>query len=79
MLLSKDYSADIDAKNNNDETPLMMAVKSGNYEIVQELLSFGASVSILDKCGSSLLHGALKKPYPNLNLIGELVRYDAGI
>ncbi|GFV25765.1 putative ankyrin repeat protein RF_0381 [Trichonephila clavipes] len=79
ILQSKDYSADIDAKNNNDETPLMLAVKSGNYEIVKELLSFEASVLIPDKYGSSLLHAALKKPYPNLNLIGELVRYDADI
>ncbi|GFY75585.1 ANK_REP_REGION domain-containing protein [Trichonephila inaurata madagascariensis] len=79
ILQSKDYSADINAKNNNDETPLMLAVKSGNYEIVKELLSFEASVLIPDKYGSSLLHAALKKPDPNLNLIGELVRYDADI
>ncbi|GFR03461.1 ANK_REP_REGION domain-containing protein [Trichonephila clavata] len=79
ILQSKDYTADIDAKNNDDETPLMLAVKSGDYEIVKELLSFGASVLIPDKHGSSLLHAALKKPYPNLNLIGELVRYDADI
>ncbi|GFS33949.1 hypothetical protein TNIN_390651 [Trichonephila inaurata madagascariensis] len=39
VLQSKDYSAIIDGKNNNDETPLMLAVKSGNYEIVKELIN----------------------------------------
>ena len=43
MLLSK--NPDINIKNNEGDTPLHKAVKSGNIDIVSELIIAGADIS----------------------------------
>ncbi|GFS91031.1 ankyrin-1 [Nephila pilipes] len=79
ILHYKNLKIDLEAKNRFKETPLMCAVKGDNLKIVSELLLFGASVATTDGTGSTLLHAALMKSPPNLELVDELLRYNADI
>lgn len=42
MTLLLEYGADVDAGNNNGETPLAVAEKDGHFEIVELLRQHGA-------------------------------------
>lgn len=46
----------LDVKNADDETPLKLAVEYENFEIVEELIKFGADPSIQDTNGNTVLH-----------------------
>ena len=52
LLANRAFSAeDVDVKDEDGSTPLMKAVKSGNVECVQILISKGADVSIVGRSG----------------------------
>lgn len=46
MLLS--HKAEIDAKTNNNQTALLLAIQNGHYNVVKELLRNEADITILD-------------------------------
>jgi ankyrin repeat protein len=49
---------DIEAKTHQDETPLVYAFKSCNFELIDYLIEVGADVMVRDKNGKNLLHWA---------------------
>ncbi|XP_055950087.1 serine/threonine-protein phosphatase 6 regulatory ankyrin repeat subunit B-like [Argiope bruennichi] len=71
--------ADVNCINKFNETPLFRAVETGDFEIVQILLTSGADTNIYDNNSISCLHIALFKLHPNQTLIEELIKYDANI
>lgn len=56
LLIS--HGADVNAKDNDDATPLHHAVKGGHLECIELLLSHGAEVKVKDKQGKTPLHWA---------------------
>ena len=51
--------ANIDARDNQQLTPLMLAVKGGNYDLVRALLKYGADFDAVDEDGwSAVMHAA---------------------
>ncbi|KAF8793093.1 serine/threonine-protein phosphatase 6 regulatory ankyrin repeat subunit A-like [Argiope bruennichi] len=71
--------SDINLRNWSGETPLVCAVKKDFVSAVKELLLHGAVVSVSTDNGSTPLHVAVKKSSPNLDIIIELLKYDADI
>ncbi|RYP83370.1 hypothetical protein DL770_005390 [Monosporascus sp. CRB-9-2] len=55
QLLTEDW-INIDAQNQNGDTPLLLACQAGRADIVQTLLQSGADASILNQDGESGLH-----------------------
>ena len=47
--------ADINIKNNDDDTPLLIALANGHVEIAEYLISQGADISIKDSDGLDAL------------------------
>lgn len=60
MLLLIDKSANIDVESPNKTTPLMMAVRSGNTDAVQLLLSKGADIHRINGMGLTALDFAVQ-------------------
>ena len=56
----KEKGADLEARNSNDETPLMFALKKGKYAMFSTLLGLGANAKAATKNGASALHYALR-------------------
>ena len=50
----------IEAKNPNQETPLLFACKTGQEEVVQELLKYGADINTKDHKGNTPFHLAVE-------------------
>ena len=48
------HGANVNAKNNNNETPLHIAWKNGHKDIVEYLVSHGANVTVIDKYEKTL-------------------------
>lgn len=66
------FGADINAKNNNGDTPLFTAIKyADNIDIFRYLCDNGAIVNIKDDDGHTLLHKAAMKG--NLFIIYEFI------
>ena len=65
-LLKK--GADVDARDNNDMTPLLSALEAfdGNDAAVQLLLVHGADVRVRNKEGRTPLHSASRHDHPNI-------------
>ena len=49
----------LNVKNSRDQTPLSLAIESGQHSVAQMLINAGASVNIVDANGLSLLHLAI--------------------
>lgn len=61
----------INAKDQNDNTPLFYAVESGKVNVVNQLLAQGAKVDVVNKEGFTSLHFAIKNR--SLNLLEALL------
>lgn len=57
-LLTNEFHSEVDCRNSDDETALMIASELGNKEVVEVLLKAGASVSFQDRRGSTAIHDA---------------------
>jgi ankyrin repeat protein len=53
-----DAGADVDARDNQGETPLFSAAFSGSREIAESLIAHGADINAMDREGSTPLHKA---------------------
>ena len=51
-----DKGAKIDQKNNEGNTPLQLACKKGDLQIVKHLIAKGADLTVIDREGNNLLH-----------------------
>ncbi|GBL79808.1 Putative ankyrin repeat protein RF_0381 [Araneus ventricosus] len=69
--------ADPNISNANGETPLMIAVKYGDLDIVKDLLVFGANVLFRNKYSETCLHLLSWCPKPDIAILNELVKRGA--
>lgn len=53
-------------KNNNEETPLMLAVLHGNLSCAKKLIKFGANLRITGKNSRTLVHAAAEKGHTEI-------------
>ncbi|MFA6302931.1 MAG: ankyrin repeat domain-containing protein [Legionella sp.] len=60
------HSTDLDAKDNDGMTALMMAAKDGNLAAVEELIKKGATPLLIDSFGKNILHYAVESEHADL-------------
>ena len=65
-LLIDDHSANPNAKNDGHETPLLLALKSGQEKVVNLLLASGADANHQDRNGWTSLHVASQQGYESI-------------
>lgn len=76
-ILSHSPDSDLNAKNAQGYSPLMLAVYNGQDDFCEALLRCGADVNSTDSVDNSLLMGAAFKG--NLNILKLLLKFDANI
>ena len=71
--------ADIDARNSDryQETPLELALNSGNKEIIETLVSKGAKLNLQDWHGDFPIHNAVS--YHNMEIVSLLIKHGTEI
>jgi ankyrin repeat protein len=69
LRLLIDYKANMEAKDDNGESPLLFAVKLQNYQTVETLIKLGADPHTTNRNQSSLWHVLAWYKYPNANRI----------
>ncbi|XP_041109527.1 kinase D-interacting substrate of 220 kDa-like isoform X5 [Polyodon spathula] len=70
-------SKEVDERNENGQTPLMLAAEQGNLEIVQELLKKGANINLEDTDNWTALISASKEGH--IDVVKELLRNNANL
>uniref|UniRef100_A0A452IBY6 Uncharacterized protein n=1 Tax=Gopherus agassizii TaxID=38772 RepID=A0A452IBY6_9SAUR len=68
---------DVDERNENGQTPLMLAAEQGNLEIVQELLKKGANCNLEDADNWTALISAAKEGY--VDIVEELLNCNVNL
>ncbi|XP_058879598.1 kinase D-interacting substrate of 220 kDa B-like isoform X3 [Acipenser ruthenus] len=68
---------EVDERNENGQTPLMLAAEQGNLEIVQELLKKGANINLEDTDNWTALISASKEGH--IDVVKELLRNNANL
>ncbi|XP_005287815.1 kinase D-interacting substrate of 220 kDa isoform X9 [Chrysemys picta bellii] len=68
---------DVDERNENGQTPLMLAAEQGNLEIVQELLRKGANCNLEDADNWTALISAAKEGY--VDIVAELLNCNVNL
>lgn len=69
--------ADVNARDNDGETPLHLAAGNGHLEIVRKLLARGAHVDARDKHQRTPLHGTARRGH--VEIVRELLAKDAHV
>ncbi|KAF2196646.1 ankyrin [Delitschia confertaspora ATCC 74209] len=59
-VLLEEYSPDIEARDDDGETPLWRAVYEGNFDNVRRLIEHRANVNVEDRVGNPVLHVAIE-------------------
>jgi ankyrin repeat protein len=67
LRLLIDYKANMEAKDDNGESPLLFAVKLQNYQTVETLIKLGADPHTTNRNQSTLWHVLAWYKYPNAN------------
>jgi len=57
MLIRK-FNVDLNEQNDDGDTPLLLACRHGNFEMIVKLLANKARLNIANRCGEALLHWA---------------------
>ena len=70
--------ADVNKKNSDGQTPLMMASIEGNIEIVKALIEAGADVNVMEK-GSKFTAVYLASCYGHTEVVKTLIEAGANI
>jgi ankyrin repeat protein len=73
----EEYSADLEIRDANSNTPLLLAFHCQNYELVQLLLTYGADFRAMDLNNNTPLHLAFHQNF--LEIARELVSMGASI
>ncbi|XP_019348240.1 kinase D-interacting substrate of 220 kDa isoform X2 [Alligator mississippiensis] len=68
---------DVDERNENGQTPLMLAAEQGNLEIVQELLKKGANCNLEDSDNWTALISASKEGH--VDIVAELLNCNVNL
>ena len=71
------HGADANARNNFENTPLMVACYNGHLPVVSYLLDNGANIDFQDRQGNTVMHYAVERNYPDI--VRELVKRNAGM
>jgi ankyrin repeat protein len=71
--------ADVNKENKLKETPLIMQVQCGNYEMVSFLLQHGAQPNMTDKLGNTALHALSTHNVCNEKILDALVNAGADL
>lgn len=61
LMIQFQGHANIEIRNNRQQTPLLLAVSQGHMSIIELLVSKGADVRVEDEDGDTCLHLALMK------------------
>ena len=61
MYFTSQGRADIEIRNNRQQTPLLLAVAQGHMPIIELLIQHGANINVEDEDGDSCLHLSLMK------------------
>lgn len=61
MLIRK-FNIDLNEQNDDGDTPLLLACRHGNFEMIVRLLANKARPNIANKCGETPLHWAINVP-----------------
>ncbi|WP_342223953.1 ankyrin repeat domain-containing protein [Spiroplasma endosymbiont of Asaphidion curtum] len=69
--------ANINARNNDRDTPLHSAARNGNFEIVELLLKHGADVNAITKDGRTPLHYATQEGH--IDIVKLLIEHKADV
>lgn len=77
LTTTENLSADVDCVDFYNHTPLYLAVKRGNVEIVKKLINYNANVNIKDNNGLTPL--MLASSLGNIELVYILLEQDADI
>ena len=72
------HGAHVNAKNNRNETPLMIALWIPNKDAINVLLNAGADPNIATKYGNTCLHNAVGKGY-NKEALQAIISYGADV
>ena len=67
--------ADISVRDNDEMTPLMLAIKAGNVEIITIMLDLGCNIHSEAKHEKSLIVWAIENEYTALLQVYYLCRY----
>jgi ankyrin repeat protein len=76
MALLLKNGAEIDARDRNLETPLLLATRTGHTEATMYLLKAGANAKACDRMGRNILMHAIKSG--NLELVDAMMAYERG-
>ena len=77
--MSLKMGCDVNAKNNQNETPLFNAIKEGLYDNIRLILNYSANLYVVNKEGDTPLLLAVNTPKKNLKIIRLLVDNGANI
>lgn len=79
LIMALKMGCDVNAKNNQNETPLFNAIKAGLYDNVRLILNYSANLYVVNKNGDTPLLLAVNTPKKNLKIIRLLVDNGANI
>jgi E3 ubiquitin-protein ligase mind-bomb len=61
LLYRLQNRAEVDVRNNRQQTPLLLAVSQGHWTLIELLVNAGAIVNVHDEDGDTCLHLALMR------------------
>jgi len=79
LIMALKMGCDVNAKNNQNETPLFNAIKAGLYDNIRLILNYSANLYVVNKEGDTPLLLAVNTPKKNLKIIRLLVDNGANI
>ncbi|CAL1282832.1 unnamed protein product [Larinioides sclopetarius] len=72
-----EHGANVNAYDCNNKTALMFAVEGNYLKVIKELLAYGANTVLPNNTKEMVLCTYLKRPYPNLDIVNELLLHCA--
>lgn len=75
FILQKKFPLDINSKNSEGQTSLMMASYNGHKDIVSLLLNSGADVKLIESSGNTALHAAMTQQH--FTIAAKLIKVGA--
>lgn len=73
LMLALKMGCDVNAKNNNNETPIFNAIRNGLYENVRLIINYQANLYLKNKEGNTPLLLAIKTPKKDKRIVKILI------